>query len=176
MRGPLSSWFTEDHEWLDERLKHSVGDPGTFDRQTFEAFQAGLLHHSALEEELRLPAARRARSGASHPLARGLRIDRGAISSLLVPTPDAGIVLRLRSFLEPHNAVEEEPRGPLRDLRRVTRTGDRRDPRAYPRIPHREDGSSPRRPRRVPDDGGGAAEFRPAGRASFTRTDKEIAI
>ena len=75
MRGPLSSWFTEDHEWLDERLQHSVGDPGTFNRQTFEAFQAGLLHHSALEEELRLRAARRARSGASHPLARAHRID-----------------------------------------------------------------------------------------------------
>jgi hypothetical protein len=53
----------------------------------------------------------KAREGDPHPLARRLRIDHGAIASLLVPTPDAGIVAELRSILEPHNAAEEEPGG-----------------------------------------------------------------
>jgi len=111
MGGSLSSWFTVDHERLDALLRSSVADVGAFDREGFEAFRGGLLRHIALEEKFHLPAVRRARSGVPHPLARRLRVDHGAISSLLVPTPDAGIVAELRSILEPHNAVEEEPGG-----------------------------------------------------------------
>jgi hypothetical protein len=44
-------------------------------------------------------------------VARRLRVDHGAIASLLVPTPDAQIVAELRSILEPHDAVEEKPGG-----------------------------------------------------------------
>jgi len=107
MRGPLSTWFLEDHRRLDVLLSRSVADPGSFDREAFEDFRGGLLRHIALEEKFLLPTVRRARSGTPHPLSRRLRVDHGAISSLLVPTPDAGIVSELRSILEPHNAVEE---------------------------------------------------------------------
>jgi hypothetical protein len=88
-----------------------VADPDAFDRKAFEAFRGGLLRHIALEEKFLLPAARRARGGEPLPVARRLRVDRGAIASLLVPTPDAGIVGELRSILEPHNEVEEGPEG-----------------------------------------------------------------
>lgn len=110
MPGPLSSWFAEDHARLDGLLRRST-DPGTFDREAFEAFRGGLLRHIALEEKILLPAVRKARGGEPLPLERRLRVDHGAIASLLVPTPDAGIVAELRSILEPHNAAEEEEGG-----------------------------------------------------------------
>jgi hypothetical protein len=111
MAGPLTSWFAADHERLDGLLRRSVADPRAFDRQAFEEFRGGLLRHIALEEKFLLPGVRRARGGEPLPVARRLRVDHGAIASLLVPTPDAQIVAELRSILEPHNAVEEEPGG-----------------------------------------------------------------
>ena len=111
MAGPLTAWFAADHERLDALLRRSVADPRAFDPDAFEAFRGGLLRHIALEEKFLLPRARMARGGEPLPVARRLRVDHGAIASLLVPTPDAGIVAELRSILEPHNAVEEEPGG-----------------------------------------------------------------
>lgn len=111
MGGPIAAWFAADHARLDALLRRAVADPGAFDGAAFEEFRGGLLRHIALEEKLLLPGARRARAGEPHPLARRLRVDHGAISSLLVPTPDARLVAELRSILEPHNAVEEEPGG-----------------------------------------------------------------
>ncbi|HEY6107223.1 MAG TPA: hemerythrin domain-containing protein [Anaeromyxobacteraceae bacterium] len=109
--GPLTSWFSADHARLDALLGRAVADPGAFDGEAFEAFRRGLLKHIALEEKFLLPAARRARGGEPLPLARRLRVDHGAIASLLVPTPDAGIAAELRIILGPHNAAEEEPGG-----------------------------------------------------------------
>src|SRR5512136_2328395 len=111
MAGPLTTWFAADHERLDALLRRSVADPRAFDHDVFEAFRGGLLRHIALEEKFLLPGARKARRGEPLPFARRLRVDHGAIASLLVPTPDAQIVGELRSILEPHNAVEEEPGG-----------------------------------------------------------------
>ena len=111
MPGPITSWFAEDHARLDGLLRRSVACPGAFDGESFEAFRAGLLRHIALEEKFLLPGARKARGGDPLPVARRLRVDHGAIASLLVPTPDAQIVAELRAILEPHNAVEEGPGG-----------------------------------------------------------------
>lgn len=111
MPGPLASWFAADHARLDGLLRRSVAGPGAFDLEAFEAFRGGLLRHIALEEKLLLPAIRKARGGEPLPVGRRLRVDHGAIASLLVPTPDAEIVAELRSILEPHNAIEEEPGG-----------------------------------------------------------------
>ena len=111
MPGPLASWFSADHARLDALLRRSAADLRAFDLPAFEAFRAGLLKHIALEEKFLLPAARKARGGEPLPLARRLRVDHGAIASLLVPTPDAAIAAELGTILEPHNAVEEGPEG-----------------------------------------------------------------
>lgn len=144
MPGPLASWFAADHARLDALLRRSVAHPGAFDREAFEAFRGGLLKHIALEEKFLLPALRQARGGDQLPVARRLRVDHGAIASLLVPTPDATIVEELRSILEPHNAVEEEPGGlyQLCDELLAAQAGELLERiRAYPEVkvaPHRD--------------------------------------
>lgn len=110
-RGPLSGWFAADHARLEEVLRRSVADPAAFDGDAFAAFRAGLLRHIALEEKFLLPRIRAARGGEPLPEARRLRVDHGAIASLLVPSPDAAIVAELRAILGPHNALEEGPGG-----------------------------------------------------------------
>ena len=111
MPGPIVRFLTDDHDRLDALLRRALARPGAVDREPFDAFRAGLLRHIALEEKILLPAARAARGGEPLPLARRLRIDHGAITSLLVPTPTPAIAGEIRSILEPHNRVEEEPGG-----------------------------------------------------------------
>jgi hypothetical protein len=107
----ISRFLTEDHDRLDSLLRRALARPGEVDREPFDAFRVGLLRHIGIEEKILLPAAREARGGDPLPLARRLRIDHGAITSLLVPTPTPAIAAELRSILEPHNVVEEEPGG-----------------------------------------------------------------
>jgi hypothetical protein len=109
--GPITRYLTDDHDRLDGLLRRSLARPGEVDREPFDAFRAGLLRHIGIEEKILLPAAREARGGDPLPLSRRLRIDHGAITSLLVPTPTPAIAAELRSILEPHNVVEEEPGG-----------------------------------------------------------------
>ena len=111
MPGPITRYLTDDHDRLDALLRRALARPGEVDREPFDAFRAGLLRHIGLEEKILLPAARLARGGEPLPLARRLRIDHGAITSLLVATPTATIGAELRTILEPHNVVEEEPGG-----------------------------------------------------------------
>jgi hypothetical protein len=144
MPGPLASWFAADHARLDGLLRRSVADPGAFDREAFEDFRGWLLRHIALEEKILLPAARKARAGAPLPMAHRLRVDHGAIASLLVPTPGAAIVAELRSILEPHNKAEEDPGGLYQacdELLALEAAGILDRIRAYPAVklaPHRD--------------------------------------
>jgi len=111
MRGSITRYLMDDHDRLDAMLRESLARPGKLGLKPFEAFRAGLLRHIALEEKILLPAARQSHGGEPLPIARRLRIDHGAIASLLVPTPTPEIAAELRSILEPHNVVEEEPGG-----------------------------------------------------------------
>jgi len=111
MAGPISRFLAADHARLDGLLRQAVARPGEVDLEPFGAFRGGLLRHIGMEEKLLLPAARAARGGEPLPLARRLRIDHGAITSLLVPTPTPALIEELRSILGPHDAVEEEAGG-----------------------------------------------------------------
>jgi hypothetical protein len=98
-----------DHERLDALLARAVREPGSFDLAAFDDFRAGLLRHIGIEEKLLFPAIRAARAGEAHPDWRRLRIDHGALTSLLVPPPNEALVDEIRSILEPHNVIEEGP-------------------------------------------------------------------
>jgi Hemerythrin HHE cation binding domain len=111
MTGPLSRFFADDHRRLDASLRRAIAEPDSVDLDAFGAFRAGILRHIAMEEKVLFPAARRARGGEPLPLAARLRVDHGAIASLLVPTPTREIVADLLSVLGPHNRREEEPGG-----------------------------------------------------------------
>ncbi len=110
--GPIARYLSEDHARLEGLLAASApGDDG-FDRAPFDAFRAGLLRHIALEEKLLFRAVREAGAGAEllELLAR-LRVDHGALASLLVPTPSRALVAEIRILLVPHDAAEDAPGG-----------------------------------------------------------------
>jgi hypothetical protein len=96
-----------DHARLDALLERAVEEPGAVDLEAFGAFRAGLLRHIGIEEKILFPALREARGGEAHPDWMRLRIDHGALTSLLVPSPTPELVREIRSILVPHNALEE---------------------------------------------------------------------
>jgi hypothetical protein len=103
----VTAYLAEDHTRLDGLLARAVRHRGGVDLDAYGAFRAGLLRHIALEEKIVFPAIRAARGGEPHPDWRRLRVDHGAITSLLVPPPTPALVGELRSILEPHNDLEE---------------------------------------------------------------------
>ncbi|HZZ83052.1 MAG TPA: hemerythrin domain-containing protein [Anaeromyxobacteraceae bacterium] len=110
MAGPVSRFLEDDHRRLDRLLAAALTQPGAVDLEAFAPFRAGLLRHIALEEKVLLPVLRD-RLGGPPPMARRLRVEHGALASLLVPTPTRALVSEIVSILEPHNAMEEDEGG-----------------------------------------------------------------
>ena len=64
-----------------------------------------------MEEKILLPAAQRLRGGEPLLIASMLRLDHGALATLLIPTPTAAVIATIRGILEEHNILEEGPEG-----------------------------------------------------------------
>jgi hypothetical protein len=111
MRGKIYEYLAVDHERLDALLERAVSNPDNIDRAAYALFRSGLLKHIGMEEKILLPAARRIRRGEPLQAAARLRLDHGALTALLVPTPTAAIVAAIRAILEAHNPIEEEAGG-----------------------------------------------------------------
>jgi hypothetical protein len=105
--GPIEQILVADHRRLDALLARAVAQPGANDHDAFESFRAGLLRHVGIEEKILLREARAARNGEPLPVGATLRVQHGAIASLLVPTPTPTIVAELRALLAEHNRLEE---------------------------------------------------------------------
>jgi hypothetical protein len=100
-------FLVDDHVRLSELLERAVSRAGEIDPAPYAAFRAGLLRHIGMEEKIVLPFIQMKRGGDPLPIAAKLRLDHGALASLLVPTPTSGIISTLRTVLEKHNPLEE---------------------------------------------------------------------
>ncbi len=110
--GPIARHLAGDHARLETLLSAAAPDGGGFATAPYDAFRAGLLRHVALEEKILFPALREAGAGAEVlALLRRLRVEHGALASLLVPTPSRALVGELRILLGPHDASEDAPGG-----------------------------------------------------------------
>jgi len=111
VNGPLTLQFVQDHRRLDALLRQARCGGERIDTAAYAAFRAGILRHIGMEERVLLPAAKRARGGRCLPVARLLRLDHGALASLLVPPPSLGVLDRIAVVLGPHIEEEERPDG-----------------------------------------------------------------
>jgi hypothetical protein len=112
-------YLADDHARIDAALQRATSQPGMIEPTAYAEFRNGLLRHIGLEEKILLPAARAARSGEPLPIASKLRLDHGALTSLLVPTPTPAIVAAIRAILECHNLLEESPGGVYQQCERL---------------------------------------------------------
>ena len=110
MPGPIHRLLSDDHRRLDALLERAVSDPENIDAAAYAQFRAGLLKHIGIEEKVLFAEARK-RGGEALALAAKLRLDHGALTALLVPSPTARIVAAIRVILSAHNPIEESPGG-----------------------------------------------------------------
>jgi len=109
--GPITDFLVKDHGRLEGLLEAAVAQVGSVDQGLYDQFQAGLLRHIGIEEKILLPAAQRLRGGEPLPIASKLRLDHGAIASLLMPPPTSAVIAKIRAVLKVHNTIEEGPGG-----------------------------------------------------------------
>lgn len=109
--GPVTDFLMEDHRRLESLLQQAVAHADHVDQGAYSRFRAGLLRHIGMEEKILLPAAKQLRGGEPLLIASKLRLDHGALATLLIPTPTVAIIARIRGILKEHNSIEEGPGG-----------------------------------------------------------------
>ncbi|HSF67138.1 MAG TPA: hemerythrin domain-containing protein [Nitrospiraceae bacterium] len=108
---PVADFLVKDHQRLETLLQQAVAHADQVDQAAYDRFRAGLLRHIGMEEKILLPTAQRLRGGDPLPIASKLRLDHGALATLLMPTPTTAIVASIRGILKDHNILEEGPGG-----------------------------------------------------------------
>lgn len=101
----IASFLSTDHSRLDALLSQSGSNP-----QAYSSFRRGLLKHIGMEEMILLPAVKRLR-GAPLELAAKIRLDHGALTALMIPSPTPAVLAAVRAILEEHNKLEEQDGG-----------------------------------------------------------------
>lgn len=108
---PITDFLVEDHRRLEALLQQAVAPADHVDQGAYAQFRAGLLRHIGMEEKILIPAAQRLRGGEPLRIASKLRLDHGALGTLLIPTPTASVIAGIRGILNEHNILEEGPGG-----------------------------------------------------------------
>jgi hypothetical protein len=109
--GPITDFLVKDHRRLELLLQQAVAHADHVDQGAYAQFRAGLLRHIGMEEKILIPAAQRLRGGEALLIASKLRLDHGALGTLLIPTPTAAVIAGIRGILREHNVLEEGPGG-----------------------------------------------------------------
>ncbi len=109
--GPLARFLTDDHARIEALLRRAEAEPDKVGRDVYDAFRAGLLKHIDMEEKILLPAIQHRRCGEPLPVAARLRLDHGALASLLMLPPRPRVVSAIKTILAAHNKLEEGPDG-----------------------------------------------------------------
>ena len=101
----IAAFLAADHDRLDSLLHKADSNP-----QAYESFRRGLLKHVGMEEMILLPAAKRLR-GSPLALAAKIRLDHGALTALMIPSPTPAVLKAVRAILTEHNRLEEQDGG-----------------------------------------------------------------
>jgi hypothetical protein len=111
MNKPLYNFFTNDHRRIESLLEKAIEKSPEIASDYYHRFRTGLLRHIKMEEKILFPAAQKANGGNPLPLMAKLRLDHGALTSLMVVPPTPEVIKVLIHVLEKHDLLEEEPGG-----------------------------------------------------------------
>lgn len=109
--GSIQTYLAADHDRLDALYRRAIADPDHVDGDLYAQFRAGLLRHIGLEERILIPTCVRLRGGEVPAIAQRIRLDHGAITALMVPSPNRQVLATLRTILTLHNELEEKDGG-----------------------------------------------------------------
>src|SRR5258706_13889157 len=102
----IRQFLSDDHARLDALLERASECHMPEELAAYDEFRRGILKHIGIEEKILLTAAARLR-GTPLEQAPRLRLDHGAIVSLLMPIPTPSIIRAIRTILVAPNPIEE---------------------------------------------------------------------
>ncbi|MCO5285409.1 MAG: hemerythrin domain-containing protein [Chitinophagaceae bacterium] len=111
MNKPLYDFFTADHRRIEDLFDKATANIHEVNEDFYHGFRTGLLRHIKMEEKILFPAAQKGNGGVPLPLAGKLRLDHGALTSLMVVPPTPEVIKVIRHVMEKHDLLEEEPGG-----------------------------------------------------------------
>lgn len=111
MNKAIYQFFERDHRRIEALLDEATANPEEVKMEYYQPFRVGLLTHIKMEEKILFPAAQRANKGEPIPLTAKLRLEHGALTSLMVVPPSADVIKVIRHIMEKHDLAEEEPGG-----------------------------------------------------------------
>ncbi len=111
MNKRIFNFFTNDHARIEKILDRATEDINDIKKEDYRRFRIALMTHIKMEEKILFPAAQKANGGVPVPLAAQLRLEHGAITSLMVPPPTPDLIKVLRHVIAKHDLKEEEPGG-----------------------------------------------------------------
>lgn len=107
----LYDFFTTDHRRIERLFEKATKDPNNVDLEAYHHFRVGLLTHIKMEEKILFVAAQKANGGEPLPLQAKLRLDHGALTSLMVCYPKPDVIQIVSHILEQHDILEEKEGG-----------------------------------------------------------------
>jgi len=111
MNNVLYQFFTNDHRRLEKIFDVATEIESDIKEELYHQFRVGILKHIKMEEKILFPAAQKANGGVPIPLAAKLKLDHGAITSLMVVPPSPDVIKVIRYILELHDELEEKEGG-----------------------------------------------------------------
>ncbi len=111
MNRALYDFFTKDHRRIETILEEATLDKHHLDADRYHQFRVGLLTHIKMEEKILFPAAQKGNGGELLPLQSKLRLDHGALTSLMACAPTPEVIQAVRYILEQHDILEEKEGG-----------------------------------------------------------------
>lgn len=116
----LHHFFSTDHVRLEKTLEKALENLPDLHAESYAEFRIGLLTHIKMEEKIFFLAAQRANNNTPIELAAQLRLEHGAITALLVPSPTMEIIKVLQYVLNLHDEKEEKNGGMYDICERLT--------------------------------------------------------
>src|SRR5690625_3641714 len=115
MNKPIHNFFANDHKRIDSILEKAIENPEAIDMHLYKQFRIELLTHIKMEEKILFLSAQRANNNQPLPIAKQLRLEHGAITALMVPSPNKDLIKVLLQVFE-KNDLEVEETGGMYDM------------------------------------------------------------
>lgn len=126
MNKVLYDFFTDDHRRIEKLFEEATRTKDHVDLETYSQFRIGLLTHIKMEEKILFVAAQKANGGNPLPLQAKLRLDHGALTSLMVCVPTPEVLRVVRYILEQHDILEEAAGGMYEACEKLTQNETQR--------------------------------------------------
>lgn len=104
-------YFEKDHQRLDDLFEQATSNINAIDLDLYQEFRTGLLTHIKMEEKILFKMAQIENRNQPLPLASQLRLEHGALTTLMVCFPSPEVIFVIRYLLEKHNFIEEKNNG-----------------------------------------------------------------